>query len=237
MNTQERILHDQLLAMALHDLRKSVQPVRSVLAVVLGNRVGELSPMQHEFLTIAEQASKRVSRLIDDVEAVLESGYERALVIDVLDLVNLMKRCVDEFRLLAQSREVEIAFDSGTPAVAVEADAQAMEQILLNLIDNAVNYCASGATVSVRLRTSRSRVAISVENPIETSRPDDGSAWIQAGTRGSGHAQVGGRGLGLAVVKRLSELLGGALVTRVTADAVTMCVVLQRTGRLAASTS
>jgi two-component system, OmpR family, phosphate regulon sensor histidine kinase PhoR len=113
----------------------------------------------------------------------------------------------------AAAKYIRLAMELPEDATAVHTDRRALEQILTNLVDNAVKYCPEGATVTVRARTRDSAVQIAVEDSgpgIEGKhlpRLFERFYRVDAGRS----RDVGGTGLGLSIVRHLAEAVGDGI--------------------------
>jgi signal transduction histidine kinase len=206
----------QFISMTAHELREPLQAIQGFLSVVLHNRVGPLNPIQQDFLSSAYVAGRRLERLICDLQTLVIG--ERAFPINC-------EPCDMHARSVACVRELESAAESYGVSVEVEprghgpwvawGDPERIDQVLLNLIENAVRYSSRGTIVRVRLRAGATGVLITVHNTIDTMPHEDTRRWFAPFTRGSQSAtQPAGLGLGLAVADHLVHRHGGYITAR-----------------------
>ncbi|RIK47103.1 MAG: hypothetical protein DCC58_01085 [Chloroflexi bacterium] len=221
-------------SMAAHELREPIHAIQSFLSVILRERIGPINAVQRDFLTSAYLAGRRLERLIDDVQLMIarERGFEiRPEQVDILSHVNTACR---ELAPIAEGYHVALAVDPlGSGLWDVRADPIRLDQVILNLVENAVRYAAAGSTVRVRLRASGTRVLCAIENAVDQPPSEDPAEWFRPFRRGArpNAPERSGQGLGLAVVAHLVAAHQGFLLTRVRGTQVTIAFVLPRYDR------
>jgi two-component system phosphate regulon sensor histidine kinase PhoR len=113
----------------------------------------------------------------------------------------------------ARRRHMTLTFAPGGEGVRARSDRRGLEQVLVNLLDNAIKYAGEGAHVTISVRQSGDRVAIAVADdgvgisPAHLGRVFERFYRVDAGRS----RELGGTGLGLAIVKHLVELMGGTV--------------------------
>jgi two-component system phosphate regulon sensor histidine kinase PhoR len=198
------------VANASHELRTPVAAIRGAADTLLAGALASPADARN-FVAMISRHADRLSRLTQDLLDLsrIESGqWEMALGrVEVAPLVTqvleLHAQTAAEKRI-ALEREV-------ADGIAVRGDARALEQVLVNLVDNAVKYTPPGGTVTVRADPGDGAVVIAVQDTgpgIERHhlarlferfyRADPGRSREQGGT-----------GLGLAIVKHLAQAQGG----------------------------
>jgi len=202
----ERLLVAQrdFVADASHQLRSPLTALR----LRLENLASRAGPADREDLDASAAEVQRLSRLVDGLLALAraEAGpTERAAV----DVVAVARERHGAWAALAEERQVHLAVEAPAHAVTVLAVPGHVEQILDNLLDNAVEATPSGGTVVVRVAASSGAVELHVVDegpglPPHVRRRAFDRFW--RGTPGGG-----GSGLGLAIVQRLAEACGGSV--------------------------
>lgn len=200
----------EFLAMLGHELRTPLSAINNAVRVIeLAHCKGEPATRAHE--VIARQVG-HIKHLIDDlldVERVV-SGKIR-LNRQPLDMAEAVRRAVaavtSDPRL---DRQIEVS----TEPAWVDADAVRLEQVLTNIVANAVKYSPPGARIRIALRADGSDAVLSVEDwgfgISPRLLPFIFDMYVQA-DRTLDRAQ-GGLGIGLTLVRRLVELHGGTIV-------------------------
>jgi PAS domain S-box-containing protein len=200
---------DKFLAMMAHELRTPIGAISNAVRVLeLTHAEGEPATRAHE--VIARQVG-HISHLINDlldVERVV-SGKIR-LNRQPLDMAEAVRRAVATFtgdtRL---DRHIEIS----TESVWVDGDAVRLEQVLTNIVTNAVKYTPPGGRIRVALRADGGDAVLSVEDTglgiSPRLLPFIFDLYVQA-DRTLDRAR-GGLGIGLTLVRRLVELHGGTI--------------------------
>ncbi|MGH9174108.1 MAG: sensor histidine kinase, partial [Vicinamibacterales bacterium] len=142
--------------------------------------------------------------------------------------------CIRELEMMAIGFDVAVRLrlDSHGPWRIV-ADPVRIEQIAFNVIENAIRYSAPHSTVVVRLRASRSRLLLVVENEVSDPAQANPERWFEMFQRGSQPAHDGrrrGLGIGLTVVQTLTAAHGGIVCSRFRDQMVSIAVSLPREG-------
>jgi two-component system, sensor histidine kinase len=200
---------DDFLAILAHELRNPLGAISTAVAM-LGVTQGEGAPATRAREVIARQVG-HISHLIDDlldIERVV-AGKIR-LNRQPLDLAELVRQAVATFTGDARlNRHIDVS----TESVWVDGDAVRIQQVLTNLVTNAVKFTPPGGRIRVALRADGASAVLSVEDwgfGISSSLlPVIFEMYVQADqtiTRARG-----GLGIGLALVRRLVELHGGTV--------------------------
>jgi PAS domain S-box-containing protein len=203
---------DEFLAVLSHELRT---PLTAMLGWVRLLKTGRLDPEQtRQGLETIERNTWVQARLIDDlldVSRIIAGKLQ--LDLRAVDLVSVISDAVDSLRRNAAGKEV--ALDTRLDAVAssVFGDAVRLQQVVANLVSNAIKFTPPGGRVEVTLARERERARITVRDtgagiePAMLAHIFD--RFRQADSSLS--RRHGGLGLGLAIVRHLVELHGGTV--------------------------
>jgi len=199
------------VANASHELRTPVAAIRGAAETLLAGALDE-PESAHHFVEIVHRQAERLSRLTQDLLDLsrLESRQVRFEVAPV-ELAALGRQVAELHGLAARKKglELRVELPEGLQALA---DGRALEQVLVNLVDNAIKYTPSGS-VELRAEAQRRDVLITVTDTgpgIEAHhlarvferfyRVDPGRA-----------REAGGTGLGLAIAKHLVQGMHGEI--------------------------
>jgi len=200
------------VANASHELRS---PLTSIRAAAETLESAHDDPDSERFIDLIVRNAERLQNLVDDMlELSRVESRELQLELQTLPLDAVAERVVAHHLPRAQMRRIALECASGMPAV--RADRRALEHVLANLIDNALKYCAEGATVRVSAARESGRVRISVVDdgpgiaPQHLERIFERFYRVDPGRS----RELGGTGLGLAIVKHLVEAMGGTVAVQ-----------------------
>ena len=207
----ERIRRD-FVANVSHELRTPVSIIRLNAETLLDGAL-ERPEVARKFLEAQMRNADRLAALVSDLLEIsrIEAGtYE--IHPDFLRVAPIVERIVDSVHQIADEKHMEVTCEV-PPALMAWADPQALEHVLLNLVDNAVKYTPAGGKIAVRVRAEGERVRIEVEDNgpgIEPRHRDRIFERFYRVDKGRSR-EVGGTGLGLAIVKHLAEAMDGGV--------------------------
>lgn len=200
---------DELLATLSHELRT---PLNAILgwAELLVQRAPEQSELRRGLETIARNARAQ-GQLIDDLLDMsrIVAGKVR-LDVQRVDLAAVINGAIDIMRASIEGKELVLRTD--IQAISdVSGDPQRLQQIAWNLLSNAVKFTPKGGTITVVLRETGPRAELVVSDTGMGISPSFVPHVFDQFRQQSSTRRYGGLGLGLAVVKQLVELHGGAI--------------------------
>jgi signal transduction histidine kinase len=221
---------------AIHDLKGAVHAIQGFLSVLRSEHVGPLTDMQQDFVHSAFITARRIERLVGDLQVFELGDRSLSLIPTGCDLSSVLQMCVRELEPTAIGFGVCVAIEAD-PAQDwhLVADPIRLEQVAFNMIENAIRYADANTTVVVRLRQSRSRLVMVVENTATSVADIDLDRLSKPFQRGTPSALSGRRGLGigLSVVKTLVAAHGGIVCTRVRGTTVSIAASLPRQSAVA----
>jgi two-component system phosphate regulon sensor histidine kinase PhoR len=213
-------LRRDFVANVSHELRTPVTAVRSAAETLRDSALKDPDPKAAErFADIIVRNSERLQNLIEDLLELsrLESN-EFKLKRDKVDLALVASLVMALFRERAERKGIALVTDIPAGAPAIETDQRALEQVLANLIDNAVKYCPQGSSVTLRAANGDGMVKLTVEDTgpgiSEAHLPRLFERFYRVDAGRS--RDVGGTGLGLSIVKHMVEAMGGDVTVRST---------------------
>jgi two-component system phosphate regulon sensor histidine kinase PhoR len=211
MRRLEAVRRD-FVANVSHELRTPISIMRANAETLLDGALTdtERGPgFAHAIVRSAERLGRIVSDLLDLSR--IESD-KIALQIRPLPIADILLRVVDSFQLQARGKAITLTQDAPEDLEAL-CDEGVLEQILTNLVDNALKYTPSGGNVHVCAASegSRARVEVRDDGPgIETRHRQRIFERFYRVDPGRSR-DMGGTGLGLSIVKHLVEALGGSV--------------------------
>jgi len=204
---------NQFLGIAAHDLRNPLSAIMSYSEFLLSDLSDQIDEEQVEFLNVIHSSSQFMSQLINDLldVAKIDSG-KLDLNLVPTDLVDLVTSNVTLNRRLAREKDIDLRLDlEEVPTVLV--DPAKIEQILNNLISNAIKYSPSGTVVDVRLSRQEDQVQLSVQDRGQGIPSEEMDKLFKPFSRTSVKTTGGesSTGLGLVIVKKIVDGHGGEL--------------------------
>jgi signal transduction histidine kinase len=207
-------LKNQFLGMAAHDLRKPVGVIMTYLEFVLDEAGAQLTAQHRDFLRICHTAATGMKRLIDsflDV-AIIESGKLR-LDLASASLPEILAGVLPTVRLLAEKKKVTLLVEAADDARRWRVDASKLQQVLVNLVGNAVEHSMAGQQVWLSVHWDGKQLLFSVRDEGPGISPEDQPQMFSAFARAGIRKTAGERsvGLGLAIARLVVEAHGGRL--------------------------
>ena len=199
------------LAGIAHDIRNPLMVIRGSTEVLLMQETPSRASLERDCGRIMRQIERMEHMLTDFVDARgIESGMLELTPCDV-DLGELARDVTDRFRAAAPSHELVV--DAPGRAISVHCDQLRLEQVLVNLITNAIKYSPDGGRVVIAAGDDGGGwVTLSVSDQGIGIPPDQQTAIFEPFRRvASASAGIAGSGLGLAVSKRIVERHGGRI--------------------------
>ena len=193
-----------------HELRTPLAQIRLFGETLLLGRIRSRDEARRAAEVIVQE-SRRLGQMVDNVLLFSRAGRQRATVRrEPVDVTALAADIVSAFTPQAASKQMTVELAIGDVPGLVLADPNAVRQVLLNLLDNAVKYGARGQRIRVELKATADELTVSVADEGDgVSAADRGRIW-EPFWRASSSAE-GGTGLGLAIVRELVGLHGGTV--------------------------
>jgi len=212
-------LKDDFVATVSHELRTPLTAIKGFLETMQRDDIELGAGQVRMFLQIMGEQADRLERLIGDLldMSAIESGRPLEVDLAPVDLTSTVQRAIGTFE--AARPHATLQLEGGAPGLVVDADAHRLEQILTNLLDNALKHGGNDAPIRVGI-----------------TREADGTARISVADRGPGISVVdqrriferffvtkdsvtrtgGGAGLGLYICRRLIDAMHGTIAVQST---------------------
>lgn len=201
---------DEFLATVSHELRTPLNAILGWAHMLRANRLDETT--QFRALETIERNAKSQAQLIEDILDVsrIVTGKLR-LDVRPVELAPVVEAAIDSVKPAADAKDIRIEAILDPRAGPVSGDANRLQQIVWNLVSNAVKFTGKGGRVQVRIERVNSRVEIIVSDTGQGITSDFlpyvFDRFRQADATST--RRYGGLGLGLAIVRHLTEMHGG----------------------------
>jgi two-component system, OmpR family, phosphate regulon sensor histidine kinase PhoR len=206
-------LRRDFVANVSHELRTPIAAVASAAETLRRSALRD-PEASVRFVEMIERNARRLHELVEDVLDLSKiESKEFKPCVDAVDVGPIAQQVINTFRDRIDRKKLSAGVALVSGALPVTGDHRAIEQVLTNLVENAVKYCPEGAAIIIRVAEEGAKVRVSVEDSgpgIESKhlpRLFERFYRVDAGrTR-----DMGGTGLGLSIVKHLVEAMGGMI--------------------------
>jgi signal transduction histidine kinase len=205
-------LKDVFLSTATHELKTPLTSVIAYSELLSDARLGLSDPQRGEFITRLRSEANRLLGLIEDILDLsrIESG-KLVLHRRIVSLERLGEEALETTRPLAEKYGVAIEFEVGDGLPDMPLDEVKMRQVFVNLLVNAVKFSPRRGRVALRIVKESDDALIEVIDRGAGIPPEEATYIFEMFGQGANAIDQakGGLGIGLHLVKRLSELHGG----------------------------
>jgi len=203
---------DQFLSTMSHELRTPLNAVLGFSDLLGEDRYGPLNEKQRRYVNHISNGGKHLLRLINDILDLsrIEAGRLQ-LALENVHVGTCFSEVCDNLHTLV-SKKGHSLVKHAAPGLSVRADRTRLNQILMNLIGNAVKFTPEGGKIELAARKMGDVVRLEVRDSGPGIPPEEKKRIFEAFYRMTQNAKAAeGSGLGLAITQRLVELHGGEL--------------------------
>ncbi len=205
---------DEFLAILSHELRNPLMPVIGWTRLLLNHSLIAQDPVLVEGVRSMERNARILGRLVGDCLDLARISEGRIqMERRPVDLNQIMVASIDAVGATAKEKSLTIEYDLAPDALLVLGDAMRLEQVIMNLLVNAVKYTDSGGKVRVSCRQYDLTAEVEVTDTGIGIHPAFLEHIFEPFRRGSGSwlTHQSGLGLGLAIARRIVEMHGGKI--------------------------
>jgi len=203
---RNRFLH--FIGIAAHDLKAPLTAIQGFLWVMLGGYAGELTDKQRNML---ERSSLRIKELLNLISDLLDiPRIETGQIVQEIKQASLrqvIKHSCDDMRNQAQEKGIRLKTELPEALPKVYGSAPRLQQVITNLLDNAIRYTAKGDVV-IKVKEEKNHILVEVTDTGIGVPPKDIPHVFDDFFRSS-NVETKGTGLGLSISKRIVEAHGG----------------------------
>lgn len=206
-------LRREFLQNVSHELATPMTPVVGYLRLLLGEELGELSPLQRKCIQSIQRSTTRLRNVVEtllDVSA-LEAGrmhyYDRDY-----DLGQVVAKAVERLQAEVDTSRVELLVEP-MPELPARGDPDKIERAVVHVVDNAVKFTPRGGRVAIGCVAEPDALEVRVLDEGPGIEPDERERIMEPFVQvdGSATRAHGGVGLGLAFARRVAEAMGGSI--------------------------
>jgi len=206
-------LKSAFLATMSHELRTPLNSIIGFTGILLQKLVGSLNPEQEKQLKMVQVSANHLLELINDVLDISKIEADQIDIFpELFDIATAVHKSVEKINPMAEKKGLMVSTVIDPEKIMIYSDRRRIEQILINLVNNAVKFSDHG-NIRIQCTIEDENVIIHViDSGIGIKREDMENLFkpfqqIQTGIS----RQYEGTGLGLSICKRLVELLGGKI--------------------------
>jgi signal transduction histidine kinase/ActR/RegA family two-component response regulator len=203
----------EFLANMSHELRTPLNAVIGFSEVLLERMFGDLNDKQEDYLRDILGSGRHLLELLNDILDLskVEAGHMQLDRSDV-GVTPVLEYCLAQVRERAGAHGISLHLDVGAEVDTVVTDELRLKQVLLNLLSNAVKFTGEAGGVTLRAHADEGELTISVSDTGPGIAPQDRERVFESFEQaGRPHDQTEGTGLGLALCRRIVDLLNGRL--------------------------
>lgn len=213
--TRANIAKSEFLTDMSHELRSPLNAIIGFSQLLERDQAGPLSEEQHEFVAYIHKAGEHLLRMITDILDLSKIEAKRLTLKSIdIEVDRFILDAIKGVRGLAHARAIAVQYAPGDGGgLSIRADRTRLAQIVMNLLSNAIKYNRAGGGVTVGIEAPVPgwvRISVADTGPgILLAR--QGELFQSFNRLGAEFGEIEGAGIGLALSRKLAELMGGAI--------------------------
>jgi signal transduction histidine kinase len=197
-----------------HELKTPLAVIKEALLLLSEGSLGAVNEKQKKFLDLSTQNVERLNRLIDEfLDSARQANSSSSTKRILFDITDVVKAIMDSLNMIAKNRGIVMEGVIPDKKIEIWGDPDKLNQVISNLVDNAIKYSRPAGLVRVSLEEGEDSVRISVRDTGMGIPKDDLDKVFERFYRveGSDTAGISGTGLGLSIAKDIVNMHKGAI--------------------------
>ena len=198
----------EFVANVSHELRS---PITSIRGFAEGMADGVIPPEEHpKYLRLVAEESSRLGKLVEDLLALSRLERKDATLKKAdFDINEMLRRAIIRRIGDLEEKKIETVCDFRLDPCPVRADSERIEQVVINLLDNAIKFTGEGGRITLTTESAAEGIAVTVrDNGCGVPPEDRGKIFDRFFTADRAHTAGKGTGLGLSICQRILEMHG-----------------------------
>lgn len=204
----------EFISVVSHQLRSPLTNLRYSLELLISGKLGKIQGKKLEYFKILEENTQRMGDLVNDLLTVsrIETG-RLPLKKEEISLGDLTKKAILKFKPLADASNIKVEIRAPKNLPKILSDRLWLEQIVENLLDNAIRYIKKEGEVKIKIKTGAKKIYFEIQDNGVGIPKEEQKFIFQKFFRSSNvlKYQTEGSGLGLYITKQILKLLGGEI--------------------------
>jgi PAS domain S-box-containing protein len=210
-------LKNQFIQNVSHELRSPLALIRGYADLLASGELGDLAGEHQKPLEIIARRARMLGRLVDDI-TLLAAAESRRMEYEPVTIDDLVAAAVEDFQVAADSAGLILDAEIASSLAPISGEPIYLRRVLDNLLGNALKFTPAGGTITVRLEQKGEQVVLQVSDTGIGIAPEEHALIFDRFYQvdGSSKRRYGGVGLGLALVKEITEAHGGKVMVQST---------------------
>jgi len=206
-NVRDTLAH--ILSIASHDLKAPLAAVESYHQVILGGYAGEITEKQKDMLLRSSERMKELLNLIDNILDISRIDAKE-LKMEAISLLKVVESTSEVIQTLAKEKGIQFNTEVSRDLPLITGAPDRLQQVLTNLLGNAVKFTPEGGSVTLRANEEANEVLVDVIDTGVGISPEELPRIFDDFYRGM-KVNSAGAGLGLSIAKKIVEAHGGKI--------------------------
>lgn len=217
---------EELLALLIHDVKTGLSGQGRLLEMLLKGRMGELSPSQQQLMQIILTSNASLTLTLQNfLEVYRLDSTRHGLQLFRIDLRDCIISSMEELQALAKLHDIQFELLIADDPVIVEGDSLAIKRVVKLLIDNAISFSSSGATITIKVEQNDNVAHIHIIDDGQGITPEQLEILFNICKPSDSPRRKYTNGVGLYLCRKILEAQGGTIACQSQVDCGTVMTI------------